>query len=72
MDEKNATEKHKAILLNADELAAQLRISLSKAYALMRQGEIPTVRMGRSIRVRQKDVDDFIRRNTFNAFDPEV
>lgn len=57
------------LLLTGTEVARQLRISRSKAYDLMRRGVIPTVRMGRNVRVRQQDIDEFIRRNMVNHFD---
>ena len=40
-------------LLTVDEAAAFLRISRAKAYQLRATGELPTVRMGRSVRVRR-------------------
>jgi excisionase family DNA binding protein len=40
-------------LLTVDEAAAYLRISRAKAYQLAATGELPTVRMGRSVRVRR-------------------
>jgi excisionase family DNA binding protein len=61
--------QRQGLLLSADELAEQLRVSRSKAYQLMRCGEIPTVKMGRSVRVRQRDIDEYIQRNTYNSFD---
>ena len=57
------------LLLTGTEVARQLCISRSKAYDLMRRGVIPTVRMGRNVRVRQQDIDEFIRRNMVNHFD---
>jgi excisionase family DNA binding protein len=47
-------------LLKGDDVAKILNISLPFAYQLMRQGEIPTVRMGRSVRVRRQDLERFI------------
>ena len=40
-------------LMTVDEAAAFLRISRAKAYHLSATGELPTVRMGRSVRVRR-------------------
>jgi excisionase family DNA binding protein len=49
-------------LLRAIEVATKLNISRSLAYQLMRTGEIPTVRIFKSVRVKQSDVDEYIRR----------
>ncbi len=40
-------------LLKIDEVAAILRISVAKAYAMAQRGELPTVKMGKSVRVRR-------------------
>jgi excisionase family DNA binding protein len=50
-------------LLNAADIAARLNISRSHAYKLLKRREIPTVRLGRAIRVRPEDLDAFIREN---------
>ncbi|MEW6406633.1 MAG: helix-turn-helix domain-containing protein [Chloroflexota bacterium] len=51
-------------LLKGDEVARILNISRSQAYKLMQQGEIPTVRIGRSVRVRYESLWNFIEENT--------
>jgi hypothetical protein len=33
------------------------------AYNLMRRGEIPTVRMGSAVRVKQSDLEEFIKKS---------
>jgi excisionase family DNA binding protein len=53
-------------LLNGKQVAQILGISLSFAHQLMRQGVIPSVRIGRSIRVRQEDLAEFISSNTIS------
>ena len=50
-------------LLNAQEISHILNVSLPYAYSLMRRGEIPTVRMGRSVRVREQDLNKYIIKN---------
>ena len=47
-------------LLKGDEVARILDVSKTFAYLLMRQGKIPTVRMGRCVRVREQDLQEFI------------
>jgi excisionase family DNA binding protein len=51
-------------LLKAKQVALRLNISLSKTYALIWRGEIPSVRVGRIIRVCPKDLKNFIIANT--------
>ncbi|NLN69421.1 MAG: helix-turn-helix domain-containing protein [Chloroflexi bacterium] len=53
-------------LLNADQLANILNISRSKAYQLMRNSEIPTITIGRNVRVSHKDLEEFIEQNRSN------
>jgi excisionase family DNA binding protein len=55
-------------LLKSEEVAAILKISRSMAYAIMKRGDIPTVRIGSSVRVRPEDLDKYILENvTQNA-----
>ena len=50
-------------LLKACEVARQLNISLSLTYQLMQKGEIPTVHLGRNVRVRPVDLEGYISAN---------
>lgn len=52
-------------LLRAEEVAALLNVSRAFAFRLMQHGQIPTIRIGKSIRVRPEDLEAFIasRRN---------
>lgn len=50
-------------LLKGYQVAEILNVSRSFAYQLMRLGRIPSVRIGRSIRVRPTDLEDFITKN---------
>ena len=50
-------------LLRSDEVAEILKVSISMAYTLMRRGNIPTVRIGSSVRVRKEDLDRYIKEN---------
>lgn len=59
-------------LLKGDEVARILNISRSQAYKLMQQGEIPTIRIGRSVRVRYESLWSFIEENTTSRDDPLV
>ena len=55
--------KYPTRLIRADEIAEILQISLSFAYRLMQRGDIKTVRLGRAVRVKFEDLDEFIERN---------
>jgi excisionase family DNA binding protein len=50
-------------LLKSDEVAKVLQISRSMAYALMKRGDIPTVRISTSVRVRPEDLEKYIKDN---------
>ncbi len=50
-------------LLRAKDVAQRLNISRSKAYQLMQSGDIPTVRFSGTVRVLQRDLDEFIQRS---------
>ena len=52
-------------LLNAKQVAEILNISKSKTYRFMQLGEIPTVRIGKSRRVRPEDLIKYIESNTY-------
>lgn len=55
-------------LLKSEEVAEILQISRSMAYAIMKRGDIPTVRIGTSVRVRPEDLNKYIQNNvTQNA-----
>ena len=53
----------KTRLLKSVEVAEILNISKAYAYRLMADGHIPTIRFGRSVRVRPEDLDAFIENN---------
>lgn len=49
-----------AELLTAQEVADLLRVSTMTVYRLIRQGELPAVRVGRSYRVRRPDLEAYL------------
>ena len=51
-------------LLTGEEVARILKISRAYAYRLMKQGDIPTIKMGRTIRVSYDNLLKFIQENT--------
>jgi excisionase family DNA binding protein len=50
-------------LMTGEEIAKILHVSRAYAYQLMRQKLIPTVKIGRSVRVRPEDLERFIDAN---------
>jgi excisionase family DNA binding protein len=56
-------------LLKGNEVARLLNVSRSFAYLLMQTGHIPTVRLGRSIRVRPQDLIEYIDENIHRQTD---
>lgn len=50
-------------LLTPAEVIAYLRVNVRTAYRLMRTGELPAVRVGRQWRVRQTDLDSWLRQD---------
>ena len=46
--------------LKVPEVAAVLRIAHSRAYELVADGKIPSIRIGRSIRVSRRKLDDWL------------
>ena len=43
--------------LKVPEVARIIRVARSRAYELVAEGEIPSVRIGRSVRVSRKELD---------------
>ena len=53
-------EKTLPRLLNAQDVAAALKMGLSTVYMLVERGELPSIRIGRSVRIRPEDLEKFI------------
>ncbi len=51
-------------LLSADELARELGVGRTTAYALLWSGQIPSMKVGRLRKVRREDVQAFIDART--------
>lgn len=47
-------------LLTGEQVAQRLDVSRSKAYQMMNRKEIPTIKIGKCVRVRNEDLEDFI------------
>jgi excisionase family DNA binding protein len=53
--------------LTVAEVAAAMRVSKMTVYRLVHSGELPAVRVGRSFRVPETAVDEYLRRSYFQA-----
>lgn len=53
--------------LTIAEVAATMRVSKMTVYRLVHSGELPAVRVGRSFRVTEDDVNDYLRKSFFHA-----
>jgi excisionase family DNA binding protein len=51
--------------LKVSEMAEVLRIARSRAYELVAEGEIPAIKIGRSVRVSRKDLDRWLERQRY-------
>jgi excisionase family DNA binding protein len=61
METKEAPDAGAKSWLTVPEVARELRIPRSRAYALFQQGSLPAVRIGeRSIRVNRHELEKFL------------
>ncbi len=56
-------------MLTADEVAAILRVSTMTVYRLIRSGELPAVRVGRTYRIREEDLDAYVESQVVDVAD---
>jgi excisionase family DNA binding protein len=53
--------------LTIAEVAAVMRVSKMTVYRLVHGGELPAVRVGRSFRVSEQDVNAYIQKSFYQA-----
>lgn len=53
--------------LTVAEVAATMRVSKMTVYRLVHSGDLPAVRVGRSFRVVEEDVNDYLRNSFYSA-----
>jgi excisionase family DNA binding protein len=53
--------------LTIAEVAAMMRVSKMTVYRLVHHEELPALRVGRSFRVREEDVDEYLRKSFYSA-----
>ena len=51
-------------LLNPAEVADILHVSRAQGYKMLKEGAIPTVQFGKSIRVKREDLERYIYKQT--------
>jgi excisionase family DNA binding protein len=50
------------ILLTVEEAAHELRVCRATVYALLQAGDLPSVQLGRSRRIRRADLEAYVNR----------
>ena len=53
--------------LTVAEVAAMMRVSKMTVYRLVHSGQLPAVRVGRSFRVPEDKVDEYLRRSYYQT-----
>lgn len=53
--------------LTVAEVAAVMRVSKMTVYRLVHAGDLPAVRVGRSFRVREEHVNEYLRNSFFQT-----
>jgi len=53
-------------LFTAQDIADRLSISKRQAFVLMQEGALPSIHIGRNVRVEEADLEAFIERNKSN------
>ena len=59
-------------LLTVNEVADLFRVSSMTVYRLIRSGELPAVRVGRSYRVREDDLDAYLQAQVVDPQDMDL
>lgn len=64
-----ATERstNPVLLMKVPEVAEQTGLATSYVWRLVAQGELPVVRIGRTVRIRPVDLERFIEERLSNA-----
>ena len=52
--------------LTVAEVAATMRVSKMTVYRLVHSGELPAVRVGRSFRITEDDVNEYLRKSFYS------
>ena len=49
------------VILTVPEVAGYLRMSKAKVYLLIQRGELPHIKLGRNVRVKKSDLDEWLK-----------
>jgi excisionase family DNA binding protein len=60
-------DKPESTFLTVAEVAAMMRVSKMTVYRLVHGGELAALRVGRSFRVKEEDVDEYLRKSFYDA-----
>ena len=63
----NETPLSDVRFLTVAEVASIMRVSKMTVYRLVHGGELPAVRVGRSFRVTEDDVNEYLRKSFYSA-----
>ena len=55
------------VFLTIAEVAAKMRVSKMTVYRMVHNGDLPAVRVGRSFRVTEEDLNEYLRKSFYNA-----
>lgn len=62
-------DENKKLLVRVSEAAELLSVARSKAYVMVQTGELPSVRLGKSVRVPVSALREYVERLTAQAAD---
>ena len=54
-------------LLTVGEVAGELRVSNMTVYRLIKSGQLPAIRVGKNYRLRQQDLEEYLRAGSVSA-----
>ena len=66
-ERSDKTDLPQVQFLTVAEVAARMRVSKMTVYRLVHGGELPAVRVGRSFRVSEEDVNEYLRNSFFQT-----
>ena len=67
MSESSERSMNEVRFLTVAEVASMMRVSKMTVYRLVHNGELPAVRVGRSFRVPEQAVHDYLRSSFIEA-----
>jgi len=71
MDANHAKETAAMNLLKVSQIAVELQVTGACVYAWIKQGKIPSVRLGKLVRVDREELNRFLARRTQSGSRPQ-